>query len=34
MKTDEFRDLVFIHPTLSENVWEALGEAGGFSIHI
>jgi len=34
LKADEFRDLVFIHPTLSENVWEALGEAGGFSIHI
>jgi len=34
LKTTEFRDLVFIHPTLSENVWEALGEAGGFSIHI
>jgi len=34
MKTIEFRDLVFIHPTLSENVWEALGEAGGYSIHI
>ena len=34
LKTDEFRDLVFIHPTLSENVWEAMGEAGGFSIHI
>ena len=34
MKADEFRELVFIHPTLSENVWEALGEAGGFSIHI
>ncbi len=34
IKIDEFRDLVFIHPTLSENVWEALGEAGGYSIHI
>jgi dihydrolipoamide dehydrogenase len=29
----EFKDLVFIHPTLSENVWEALGEIGGFSVH-
>ncbi|MEN8222836.1 MAG: dihydrolipoyl dehydrogenase [Acidobacteriota bacterium] len=34
LKVTEFRDLVFIHPTLSENVWEALGEAGGYSIHI
>jgi len=34
LKADEFKDLVFIHPTLSENVWEALGEAGGYSIHI
>jgi dihydrolipoamide dehydrogenase len=29
----EFKDLVFIHPTLSENVWEALGEIVGFSVH-
>ncbi len=34
MKAGEFRDLVCIHPTLSENVWEALGEIGGFSVHI
>lgn len=34
LKAGEFRDLVFIHPTLSENVWEALGEVAGFSIHI
>ncbi len=34
IKAEEFKELVFIHPTLSENVWEALGEAGGFSIHI
>jgi dihydrolipoamide dehydrogenase len=34
MKCDEFRDLPFIHPTLSENVWEALGEVANFSIHI
>ena len=34
LKCDEFKDLVFIHPTLSENVWEALGEIGKFSIHI
>ncbi len=31
---NKFKELIFIHPTLSENVWEALGEAGGFSIHI
>ena len=34
MKADDFKDLVFIHPTLSENIWEALGVAGGFSVHI
>jgi len=34
LKADEFKDLVFIHPTLSENIWEALGEIAGFSIHI
>lgn len=30
----EFKELIFIHPTLGENVWEALGMVGGFSIHI
>jgi dihydrolipoamide dehydrogenase len=34
LKSEDFKDLVFIHPTLSENVWEALGEIGNFSIHI
>lgn len=34
LKSEDFQDLVFIHPTLSENVWEALGEIGNFSIHI
>jgi len=34
LKSNEFKELIFIHPTLSENVWEALGEVGGFSIHI
>lgn len=34
VKTEEFKELIFIHPTLSENIWEAVGEAGGFSIHI
>jgi len=34
LKCDEFKDLVFIHPTLSENLWEAMGEIAGFSIHI
>ncbi|MDD8012106.1 MAG: dihydrolipoyl dehydrogenase [Acidobacteriota bacterium] len=34
LKADEFKELIFIHPTLSENVWEALGEIAGFSIHI
>jgi dihydrolipoamide dehydrogenase len=34
LKAGEFKDLVFIHPTLSENVWEALGEIADFSVHI
>lgn len=34
LKCDEFRDLVFAHPTLGENLWEAMGEIAGFSIHI
>jgi dihydrolipoamide dehydrogenase len=34
LKCDEFKDLVFVHPTLSENLWEAMGEISGFSIHI
>ncbi|HEX7503064.1 MAG TPA: dihydrolipoyl dehydrogenase, partial [Acidobacteriota bacterium] len=34
LKSEDFKDLVFIHPTLSENIWEALGEIGNFSIHI
>jgi dihydrolipoamide dehydrogenase len=31
---DEFKDLVFAHPTLGENLWEAMGEIARFSIHI
>jgi dihydrolipoamide dehydrogenase len=34
LKCDEFKDLVFAHPTLGENLWEAMGEISGFSIHI
>lgn len=34
MKADEFKEIVMIHPTLSENTWEAVGEIAGFSIHI
>lgn len=34
MGANDFKDLIFIHPTLSENIWEAMGVAGGFSIHI
>ena len=33
-KTDDFKELIFIHPTLSENIWEAMGEVSDFSIHI
>ena len=34
MPVKAFRDMVFIHPTLSENLWEAAGMAGGFAIHL
>lgn len=34
LPAEHFADLVFIHPTLSENVWEALGTVGRFAIHI
>jgi len=34
LKCDEFKNLVFAHPTLGENLWEAMGEISGFSIHI
>ncbi|NIM11887.1 MAG: dihydrolipoyl dehydrogenase [Candidatus Aminicenantes bacterium] len=34
MKADDFKDMIFIHPTLSENIREAVGEISGFSIHI
>jgi dihydrolipoamide dehydrogenase len=34
LRADEFKELVFIHPTLSENVWEALGGIAGFAIHV
>lgn len=34
LKCDVFKDLVFVHPTLSESIWEAMGEISGFSIHI
>jgi dihydrolipoamide dehydrogenase len=34
LKCDEFRDLVFVHPTLSESLWEAMGEIAGFAVHI
>jgi len=34
MKAGDFKELVFIHPTLGENIWEALGSVGNFSIHI
>ena len=33
LKAEEFRELITIHPTLSENVWEAVAQIGGFSIH-
>jgi dihydrolipoamide dehydrogenase len=34
VKINQFKELITIHPTLSENVFEAIGEIGGFSIHI
>ncbi len=34
IKLDNIKEVIFSHPTLSENLWEACGEAGDFSIHI
>jgi len=34
MKAEAFKEMTFIHPTLSENIWEAVGEISGASIHI
>lgn len=34
MKAEEFKEMTFIHPTLCENIWEAVGEISGASIHI
>jgi dihydrolipoamide dehydrogenase len=34
LKAGDFKELVFVHPTLSENLWDALGEISGFSVHI
>ncbi len=34
LKAEAFKEMVFIHPTLSENIWEAVGEISGASIHI
>ncbi len=34
VKLDNIKEVVFSHPTLSENLWEACGEASDFSIHI
>lgn len=34
VNVEEFKEMICIHPTLSENVWEAIGEVGGFSVHI
>lgn len=34
MNARDFKEMTFIHPTLSEGIWEAVGEIAGFSIHI
>lgn len=34
MKAEEFKEMTFIHPTLAENIWEAVGEISGASVHI
>lgn len=34
MKAETFKEMTFIHPTLAENIWEAVGEISGASIHI
>lgn len=34
LKAETFKEMIFIHPTLGENIWEAVGEISGASIHI
>ena len=34
LNAEEFKEMIFIHPTLGENIWEAVGEISGASIHI
>jgi len=34
MKAETFKEMIFIHPTLGENIWEAVGEISGASIHL
>ncbi|MBN1197124.1 MAG: dihydrolipoyl dehydrogenase [Candidatus Aminicenantes bacterium] len=34
MKADDLLDLTFVHPTLGENVWEALAAICGRAVHI
>lgn len=34
MKAEIFKEMIFIHPTLAENIWEAVGEISGASIHL
>jgi pyruvate/2-oxoglutarate dehydrogenase complex dihydrolipoamide dehydrogenase (E3) component len=34
MNAEAFKDLIFVHPTLGENIWEAVGSVAGFSIHV
>ncbi len=34
MKAETFKEMVFIHPTLGENIWEAVGEISGAAIHL
>jgi dihydrolipoamide dehydrogenase len=34
LKAETFKEMIFIHPTLGENIWESVGEISGGSIHI
>jgi dihydrolipoamide dehydrogenase len=34
MKPEDFKEIIFIHPTLSENIWEAVGVISNHAIHI
>ncbi len=34
LKAEDFKEMTFIHPTLGENIWDAVGTITGTAIHI